>query len=93
MAERRQLVPQLDVVVDLPVLHHPVAPVLGRERLVASEDVDDREPRVRHPEAAVDVEPDAVGTTVTQLPGHGEQQLRRGTMARPGVDARDPAHS
>ncbi len=90
--ERAQLVLQLDVVVDLAVLHDPVPAILGRERLVASLEVDDRETRVRHPEAPVEVEPDAVGTAVLQLARHGEEEVRRGVTPLPGVDARDSAH-
>ena len=93
MAERAELVLQLDVVVDLAVLHHPVAPALARERLVAALEVDDRKPGVRHPIPAVEIEADPVGTTMTQLSRHGEEKFRRGVAPRPGVDARDPAHS
>ena len=49
MPERLELVPQLDVVVDLAVLHHPEAAVLVEERLVATLEVDDREPVLAMP--------------------------------------------
>ena len=93
VAQRAQLVLELDVVVDLAVLHHPVAAALVRERLVAALEIDDREPGVRHAEPAVEIEADAVGTTMTQLSRHGEEKFRRGVAPRPGVDARNPAHS
>ncbi len=92
MPERPELSLQLHVVVDLAVLHDPVAPILVRERLVSPGDVDDRQPRVRHPEAPVDVEPRPVGSTVTELPGHGQKQARRGVPAWARVDPRETAH-
>ena len=56
VAAPHELHPQLDVVIDLAVLHHPVPPPLVAQRLVTAVGVDDGEPRVRHPERAIDVE-------------------------------------
>ena len=92
MSELTKLPLELDVVVDLAVLHDPVPAVLVRERLVAAGEIDDRKARVRHPEPAVEIQADAVGTTVMKLPRHGEKKVRRGSTPRPGVDARDPTH-
>ena len=63
-AELLELGAKLDVVVDLAVLHHPVAAALVAQRLVAALEVDDREPVVGHAEAAVEVEAHAVGTAM-----------------------------
>ena len=91
MAERPQLLPQLDPVVDLAVLHHPVATVLGRERLVAGDEIDDRKARVDHPETSVEIEAGAVGAAVSQLAGHGQKQPpRRPSGTR--IGSRDTAH-
>ena len=55
VTERLELSGQLGVVEDLAVLHRPKATVLVRQWLVATGEVDDRQPRVHHPEAAVAV--------------------------------------
>ena len=91
VAERLELLAQLDVVVDLAVLHHPEAPALVGDRLVATVEVDDREPRVRHPEAAVEIEPDAVRTAMPELARHVEQELPRDLLAAP-VDPGQATH-
>ena len=92
MAQILELRDQLDVVVDLAVLHHPVPAVFVRERLVAAGEVDDCEPVVRHPVAPVDVEAGAVGTAVAELAGHGQEKLLGSLRSRARVDAGDAAH-
>jgi hypothetical protein len=72
VAELLELGAELDVVVDLAVLHHPVAAALVAQRLVAALEIDDREPIVGHAEAAVQVEADAVGTAMPELSCHFE---------------------
>ena len=90
--ELPQLVHQLDVVVDLAVLHHPVAPALLAEGLVAAGEVDDRQPRVRHPEGPVEVEPGAVGTAMAHLTCHREQERGVNLVLGAPVDAGKAAH-
>ena len=92
-SEPFQLGAQFDVVVDLAVLHHPVARALVAQRLVAALEVDDREARVGHAEAPVEVDAHAVRPPVPQLPCHGQQKAAvSGAVATP-VDPGDPAHA
>ena len=80
MAERGELVLELRVVEDLAVLHHPVATALVGQRLIATGEIDDGEPRIDHPELAVEIESRPVRPTVPQLAGHRAQQLARGVL-------------
>ena len=91
VAERLELLAKLDVVVDLAVLHHPEAPALVGDRLVAAVEVDDREPSVRHPEAGVEIEADSVGTAMPELARHVEQEFPRDPLAAP-VDTGQTTH-
>ena len=90
VAERLELLAKLDVVVDLAVLHHPEAPALVGDRLVAAVEVDDRESSVRHPEAGVEIEADSVGTAMPELARHLEQKLARDSLA--SVDTGQTTH-
>ena len=92
VAERLELLRQLDVVVDLAVLHHPVAARLVGERLVAAGEVDDREAGVDHPEAAVQVEARAVGAAVVELARHRKQEAPRGFPVHARICPREAAH-
>ena len=92
VAERLELLRQLDVVVDLAVLHHPVAARLVGERLVAAREVDDREAGVDHPEAAVQVEARAVRAAVVELARHREQEAPRGFPVHARICPREAAH-
>ena len=77
VAEHLELAAELEVVVDLAVLHHPEAcrPSLA-DRLVAAGEVDDREPGCAAiPKPSVEVEADAVGAAVKELARHREQEL------------------
>ena len=93
MAERLELVAQLEVVEDLAVVQQLQRAVLARERLAARVgEVDDRQPRVaesytRRLEEAVSVRP-----AVTQLVGHRAHGVRFRRTAEPN-DSADPAHT
>ncbi len=93
MAEVLELRPELHVVVDLSVLHRPEATALIGKGLVATVEVDDREPRVDHAEPAVEVEPGAVWTTVAKLARHREEYRRLSLAVGARVDAGKAAHS
>ena len=88
-----ELGPELDVVVDLPVLHDPVAPTLVAQGLVAAVEIDDRETRGRHPEPAVEIQADAVRAAVPQLAGHGQQERPVGGVPGDAVGSGDAAHT
>jgi hypothetical protein len=93
MAEGPKLVLKLRVVEDLAVLHHPIAAALVRQRLIAGGEVDDREPRVDHPEMTVGVKAGPVRATMTQLARHGAEQLARSVLPWPTIDSRHTAHA
>ena len=92
MAEAAQLAPQLDIVVDLAVLHRPEASPLVRKRLVASFKVDDREPRSCDADPPVQQEPGAVGASMSQLAGHRQQERLRRSRIGASVDSCQAAH-
>src|SRR5262249_6682565 len=87
VAEAPQFRLQLDVVVDLAVLHDPVPAVLVGERLIPVDEVDDGESSRRHSETPVQVETGPVRSTVLQLPGNGEQKLRVSRTIRTRIRA------
>ena len=60
MTEVAELVPQLEIVVDLAVLQRPEAPALVGERLVASFEIDDRQPCACDADPPVQQEPCSV---------------------------------
>ena len=64
MSERLQVAAELDVIEDLAVEDDPERAVLVRERLLARDQVDDREPCVPEARARVTVGPAPVGTAV-----------------------------
>ena len=91
VTEPLQLLAELDVVVELAVLHDPEAAALVGEWLVAALEIDDRESCARHPEAVVEVEPRPVGTAMSELPDEPEEELARGPPAT-GVYSGQAAH-
>src|SRR5699024_3053909 len=87
-----QLVLKFGIVVDLPVLHHPVAPRLVGQRLGSSVEVDDRQAGVHHSERTVRIEAYAVRSAVSQLTGHIEQEFYPCLGAASAVVTRYAAH-
>ena len=74
---------QLQVVVDLAVLHDDDRAVLVRDRLVAAGQVDDREPPRGEPDAALDVHALGVRPAVHERRRHAPEPLRvHGSRAR-----------
>src|SRR5215468_2250900 len=92
MAAGRELGPQLAVVVDLPVQHHPHRAVLVPDGLAAGREVDDAEPP--HPEAhaSVDAEALVVGPTMGEGVAHGSELAERHRLIVEADYSRDPAH-
>jgi hypothetical protein len=84
--------PELEVVVDLAVDDRRDLPVLGGERLVASPDVDDREPGMGERERADPPQGITVGPAMPQRLDH---PLGRIGPRRAGriEDCTDPAHA
>ncbi len=92
VTELAQLDPELQVVVDLAVLHPPVPAAFISDRLVAVGQVDDGEPRVDHPEAVVEVQPDTVRPSMGEIAGHVQEQAACGSVARSRIGSADPTH-
>ena len=70
-----ELAPELRVVVDLAVLDDDARAVLAGDRLIASGEVDDREPPRRERDRPIDVLTRAVGTAVEERGAHGSETV------------------
>ena len=91
VARRGQLLPQLEVVVDLAVLHHPDRRILVVHRLVAAREVDDREPAHAQRHAAGLYHSLVVRSAVDHRATHPPDELTAACRV-PARDAADPAH-
>ncbi len=87
-----ELVPQLEVIVDLAVVDHADVPVLVRHRLRAAGDIDHAQPHVREADPVVRVQAEPIGPTMPDRGRHALEQLGR-YAARPlAGDACQAAH-
>ncbi len=89
---RLQLLAQLVVVEDLPVLHDDDRPVLVADRLVAVLEVDDRQAPRRQCDGPFDVLPGVVGPAVAQGQAHLLQTGRIHLAPIERHQATDAAH-
>ena len=87
-----QLPAQLRMVVDLAVEDDPRGGIVIGQRLMATLDVDDREPSHRQADAALDDGPRVVRPAVGERVAHAVEELRRRPLVRCDGDAADPAH-
>jgi hypothetical protein len=81
VSSRLEVPPQRDVVVDLAIDNHGALTILGRERLAATGDIDDRQPGVDQQRGAAGVIPLSVRTPVSQRADHGRTGLSRRSHA------------
>ena len=86
-----ELVHELAVVVDLAVLHDDDAAVLVRDRLVASGQIDDRQPACGDPDRSVEMRALGVRAAVEQSRRHAAKPIGVDGAAAAG-DPADPAH-
>ena len=91
VARALELAAQLQVVVDLAVLHDDDGAVLVGDRLVAAGQVDDRKPPCGEPDAALDMRALGVRPAVLERRRHAREPLRVHGSAR-GGDSADAAH-
>src|SRR6266542_3729929 len=86
------LSPELAVVVDLTVLDDVNRAILVRDRLIASGEIDDREPPRCDPDLSIDERAAAVRTAMEQCLVHVVQQIRVDRSAVQGNQAAYAAH-
>ena len=89
---RDQLLAELQVVVDLAVVHDEDGAVLVAQRLRAAGDVDDAEPHVGEADPRPGVAPAAVGAAVAQGGRHAVEGPGRDAARLAPGDPREPAH-
>ena len=90
---RSKLAPELGVVVELAVLDRDDRAVLVQDRLVATLDVDDREPTHAERDPGRHEGPAVVGAAVSHDVGHDVQRFLREELARLPSDLNDAADS
>src|SRR5438094_3945856 len=87
-----QLVAQLDVVVDLAVLHHRDGAAVDRDRLMPAGDVDDAQPRGRECRRWIDKCAAIVGAAVAQRGDHPLETVAVGRTAVERYESSNPTH-
>ena len=87
-----ELVPQLEVVVDLAVVNDADVPVLVRHRLCTAGDIDHAQPHVREADPVVCVEAEPIGPTMPDRGRHALEQLGRDAARPLAGDACQAAH-
>ena len=87
-----QLVPQLAVVINLPVADNPRRLVLAGDGLVPAGHVDDAQPPHAQPDVAVDEDAAVIRPAVDHLPGHPFEDRLLDGLAVHIKDAGNTAH-
>ena len=88
----QQLIPELDVVVDLAVLHHGDGAAVDRDRLMTAGDVDDAQARRAQRGGTVGEHAAIVGAAMAQRRHHAREPIRIGPVTGQRDEACDAAH-